>query len=267
MLAVAIGGAAIPFYTWLSDRPSKAIAISAWSTIPLIQPFRELGDLEISIGGQEVKSLDLTTLEIKNSGNQPILKSDFATPIDLKVGRGTRVFRLASVESVPPAIKPEVTQTADQVKLEPLLLNPGDIVRLSVLTVGSRPSFETTTRVVGVKDVAVRRDEPNKMHIASVDWKHVSSLLLLMGLYGCVASFTGKVRRNDFRVFAVFIAAVVGFAATTLLHDIIVSGYSGKMATASASLLAGFAGGFCAQFVYRRQQRSTNSGPADVLRG
>lgn len=157
MLA-AIAGVAVPVWLWQWDLRAKSLTVTNLSSADLQTPATvTLPDLKLTIAGEVVEAPVLTTIELVNDGAKPIASSDFEAALELSVVEPITVVRARVASAEPSDLAPEITVLPRSIKLKPLLLNPDDKIRLTVLTSGPSPTFYTRARIAGVGSVGVKQ--------------------------------------------------------------------------------------------------------------
>ncbi len=109
---------------------------------------------QISFDGHVVPNIRLVVLALKNSGNRPILASDFQSPFAMRFGEAERPLSVEVSKQFPADLDASVQLQDEQVLVQPLLLNPGDYLVFKVLTTGESNELSKKARIVGVSKVA-----------------------------------------------------------------------------------------------------------------
>jgi hypothetical protein len=124
--------------------------------------------VQILYEGQPVSDVHLVIVELVNSGNQPILRGDYQYPLHVGLGEGTQVLTVEQVDSNPEGINPlpSITQSRNEVRVEPVLLNAGDSFRLKLLVTKYGGTVDLEARIVGVKQIKLVGPEPRKLRLA-----------------------------------------------------------------------------------------------------
>lgn len=143
--AVAFGAAGVGLLTLLAtiaapllsarrERPKRALAYEA-NVFPLAvaQP-KEMTPIVMSIGDRTVDDPCLVTLRLRNSGNTPILPTDFDGPIEVVFEDSGALLEVNLDEAEPSHLAPLITTDEQTVLIEPLLLNPRDGFVLTMLS-------------------------------------------------------------------------------------------------------------------------------------
>lgn len=153
-----------------------AIAVSMWAVLvqrrrkgisrwahPAAAVFRvdeqTKGGLTVLYEGRRVDDLWLVAVEVENSGNLPILPADYERPLKIIFEAGAEALRAAVAGITPAGIDAVPSVAGGEVKLESVLLNPGDSASLSVLFTGRgrAPSMEGSFVGVGQVEEKVKR--------------------------------------------------------------------------------------------------------------
>ena len=88
---------------------------------------------QISFDGQVVPNIRLVVLALKNSGNRPVLASDFQSPFAVRFGDAARPLSVEVSKQFPADLGATVQLQGEQLLVQPLLLNPGDYFVLEVI--------------------------------------------------------------------------------------------------------------------------------------
>jgi hypothetical protein len=209
-----VGGIAVPIWLWQADLAARSLALSVVQTIPL-QPTGTSapGKLEVSIDGQLLATPHLSLIEIENTGKRPIAATDFDGPIEIRVASGQSIARARVAEAIPSDLEAKLVAEQEKISVFPLLLNPGDRMRIAIVTSGPPPKYSSRVRIAGVTSAAIN-DVSNQ--------KRSPGLQLTIGIYGfalLVASMLFIWRALDLEgVFvraraAVFVALLTFFLA------------------------------------------------------
>lgn len=199
--AVAVFALFHQVLTSLFDLNPKALQLRVESISELANASQPKLSIEITRRGAALVQPTLAVLELSNSGGKPVLAGDFESKIEISAGRA--VVAAVNLEEVDPAdLKPVVSVVQQRAVVEPLLLNPGDKVRLLVLTEGAAPDFDANARVVGIKRMQVvplqpQSSDPDRLKafvIASCLGPF--SLLLLMASARKLDSVSGHVKAS-----------------------------------------------------------------------
>ncbi len=186
-VAAIVASIAIPL--WLRQR--RALTYHVKSAYPLLKSTEELqGRLSVQVDGVAVQNIDVMFVEIQNSGNHPISRSDFDVPFAIEFEPPAYIIS-AVVDAEEPSNLGIVLEVAKQkVTLQPILLNAGDKFTLKLLLSSDSKKYEVLGRVLGVREIAESRPGGNYAWLAFLGFA-----LLLAGLWFAVANAP---RRPDF---------------------------------------------------------------------
>jgi hypothetical protein len=190
MLAVAVASLLVPIWLWRADLASKSLdatIISVASLKPTLQGVSS-STIDVVIDGQAIIDPFVTVLELRNSGSRPILQSDFESPLQISLPDDVTLARAYVTLTEPRSIRPQVTPAKKSLSIAPLLLNPSDTVRLTIVTSGGKPEFSAQARIAGIDDV-VARNTTSDIPIAHSPW------LFLVASLGLLAASSGASMR------------------------------------------------------------------------
>lgn len=226
MLAVTVAGVAVPVWLWRADLQSKSLQFKIKSLTQVTAPKSEdVSGLEVSMNGRRLTSPHLAVINLEHQGTRPILASEFESPLELKVSDGAELIQVQVVAKVPSELEPKVTMTGTSLVLQPLLLNPGDVVTLSVLSSGTKPKFLARGRIAGVSTIGLV--DPDTERIQSTQF---AALLIISFLGLVVAALNMKASpgsdihlRGRAGLLVWFLGVGVGMVPTSVLLEL--SGY------------------------------------------
>lgn len=174
--AIAVFALVHQVLTSMFDLNPNALQLRIESISELASASQPKLAIQVTRQGIALSQPTLSVLELYNNGGRPIPASDFESKLEITAG--TAVVSAVNLEEVDPVdLKPVVSVVAHRVVLEPLLLNPGDRVKLLVLTEGGPPEFQTNARISGIKKV---KSVP--MQQRSTESERIKALLLASAL-------------------------------------------------------------------------------------
>lgn len=100
---------------------------------------------------QPVERLEVVGIDFTNSGNTPIVETDFVRPVKVSFGPGARVLSLKAVGE-PEDCVPFISGDVNSFQLSRMMVNPGDIIRTTTLVSGAE-YIRVEGRIVGVKQI------------------------------------------------------------------------------------------------------------------
>jgi hypothetical protein len=146
---------------YLLQRRRKSISYEVVSLTPLLSVKEEVRDrVQISFDGKKVSDAHMLIVKVRNSGNVPVLPSDYERSIQFGFGGQTQVMSAEMVETNPSGIDADVSVLSNSVTLRPVLLNAGDAITVRVLLAQYDGSFDVTGRIVGVREIGKTRIRP-----------------------------------------------------------------------------------------------------------
>lgn len=95
----------------------------------------------------------ISDLRINNSGNTPIIPSDYYEDIILKINSQSRLIEASIYNKDPENISVGIAIQNNDIHLSKELLNPGDNYGLSFITCGEEPKFHFQTRISKLSEI------------------------------------------------------------------------------------------------------------------
>ena len=155
-IAITIAGVAVPVWIWQLDLSSKALTLTVKSFAELQpQGVAELDGVQVVVDGKPLLTPFVSVLEISNSGSKPVVASDFEGPIRVSASVPSLIAKVRQTSSTPTSLSPTLTLQDGAVMLQPLLLNPGDVVRFTLVTANGKPKYSARGRIAGVSEISV----------------------------------------------------------------------------------------------------------------
>lgn len=109
--------------------------------------------VQILFDGQPITDVHLLILTINNSGNEPIRADDFERAFRFSWAEPARILTAEVVEVNPESLHPTIKAGSSEIVLDPLLLNPGDWLRVKTL-INQVSKLSVDARIVGVKRIS-----------------------------------------------------------------------------------------------------------------
>jgi len=141
---------------YLLTRKKKSLSYEILSENPLISIDDELkgkGKLQMLYEEQPVENVHLLIVKFINSGNVPITKADFETPITLRLEGTSKVLSAEQVEANPDNLVTPLTIEDRLITVKPGLMNGGDFFTVKVLIGQYGGSSAVDARIVGVQSI------------------------------------------------------------------------------------------------------------------
>jgi hypothetical protein len=139
-------------------RRRKELTYEILSTTPLATLHEDMeGRIQIVFDGQPIRDVQLVLLKIKNSGNLPILSSDYEDPLRLRVNKSAKILSVGVVDTFPQSLnekaKDSVEFNSERVKVKPILLNGSDYIKVKILITQLTEPVAVSGRIAGVSDI------------------------------------------------------------------------------------------------------------------
>lgn len=202
-IIITIAGVAVPVWLWQLDISSKALTLTVKSTADLQpQGIAELDGIQILVDGKPLSTPIVSVLELSNSGSRPVLASDFEGPIQISATLPASIAKAQQMPSTPPSLMPALALTEGVVLLQPVLLNPGDVVRFTLVTANGKPHFSARARIAGVSDVSVSDATIGRETRRYWLGRGVATLLLALYMVNTVESAFAVARHRRLKLFS-----------------------------------------------------------------
>jgi hypothetical protein len=154
LAAIIIGF--ISIYLYLRDRNRKALSYEVISNTSLVVVKDEVKEkLKIFYDEKPVSQLYLSLIRIVNSGNVPILASDFTRTLTLSLAEETQIVSAEIIERHPKLLEATVGYRGNEATVNVMLLNGGDSLTVKILSSGARSMVTVDGRIVGVGEIKV----------------------------------------------------------------------------------------------------------------
>ena len=109
--------------------------------------------VEILFDGAPVTDVRLVIITVTNSGNESIRVDDFDRALRFSWAEPTRILTAEVIEASPEGLQPTIRTGANEITVDPLLLNPGDWLRIKTL-INNVGKLSVDARVVGLKRIS-----------------------------------------------------------------------------------------------------------------
>jgi len=143
----------------------RGLTVYLDTEIPVVSVNEEFAeDIEVQYRSTPISSLHVLQLTVKNSGNRPIERPDYDTPLSFQYG-GAVASSPTLVECNPSSLTPELTVSSpDSVTLQPLLLNARDSFTFRTFILNKRNAVDPVRingRISGITEIRLRTDIPD----------------------------------------------------------------------------------------------------------
>lgn len=138
---------------WLQRR-RKILSYEVVTLTPLLSVEEEIeGRVQILFDGSPIKDVHLIELRIINSGNVPIVTSDYEHPVNLSFGENAHILSAEVSKTDPENLQATANAENTKIILTPILLNSGDSITLKMLVSQFSGRLSVNGRIVGVKEI------------------------------------------------------------------------------------------------------------------
>lgn len=149
-IAVIIASLALitPVLTFLVQRQKyrlEYLVVSRARLLPNAPP-----GLTVTYRGAEATDAAISEIRIVNSGYEAIGIENFKTELAVRLHGVHDVVQASALATRPPDLSASIAISGDRVLVSPLLLNPGDMLQLQVLTSGYPTQVTLEGRIVNV---------------------------------------------------------------------------------------------------------------------
>lgn len=152
---IAVAAILVSVLLYLKQKSRKELSYEIVSSASVVSVASNVSSkLQILFEGKPVtRTVHLLVIRLTNTGNQPVKREDYYTPIEFQFNASAaRILDAEIMESQPPgaSLDKDPTLLADgKVRLLPGLLNEKEQVQLSILLEGEDASPEVSARIIG----------------------------------------------------------------------------------------------------------------------
>ena len=179
-----------PIVIWyFFQRESFELTVTTLVDVPVVSVRKEYGgEIELRYRGAPVSGLRVVELEIANTGNKPLERTAFDSPVTFGFGSGN-VTDPVVLNKHPVSLQPILRNEKSIITIEPLLLNPRDSFSFRTFVIGSNEEnlISVSGRVRGVPELVLKKASDNKP-----PWQMAISIAL--GILGGILSIISFVR-------------------------------------------------------------------------
>jgi len=216
----AVAALVIPIALFMAGRQSKALTLETISNAN-VADIRDpaLAGLRLSYNDQPISHVSTTTIEVSNTGSQPIETRDFERPVVINYDKLTPILASTLTERVPNNLMPQLISGPSSITISPLLLNPGDRFRINIVIGGEFKEPEIDARLAGVSAISRRLLKSEHRSSKAVLLFIVGAITMLAYAYLGIASGAvlprvpvSQMQRGD----ALAITLILGLASTSM---------------------------------------------------
>ena len=107
--------------------------------------------LRVVYNKKTVSEASVLTLKFVNTGNTPITASDFETNLTFRLNGAKHIMTASSTKTRPLDLRPKLVVKDNSVMIQPILINPSDMIELQFLISGSTTHVIAEGRLAGTR--------------------------------------------------------------------------------------------------------------------
>jgi hypothetical protein len=139
---------------YFRQRKLKEISYEIISESSLLSVSKEVeGKLQILLDGQPVKGVHLILFRIANTGNLPILPSDYLKNLNILFDGNANILSAEITNLIPKDIDTTINVIDKSISFSPSLLNSEDTIVLKVLVSEFNGNIDVVGRIAGIKNI------------------------------------------------------------------------------------------------------------------
>ncbi len=174
-IAGLLAAIAIPFLIWKVDLQSKSVTVKSLSVVGLMPIKPAIDGITLSVGGEVVDSVFVSTLSLSNDGSKPIPAADFESEISIFAGEKSQIMRVQVDNKIPDNLPVSVKSEKSKISLAPMLLNPGDVFKLVVISSGDKPTWRPAARIAGINELKLDESEQSATPVRRIIFSAIIS--------------------------------------------------------------------------------------------
>ncbi len=150
------------FVAYYFQRENLELSVTILNNTDVVYVDKQFADgIKILYNNEKINSLTVVDLKIENTGNRPIERNQFDSPMEFKYN-GIIPPKPEIITALPKTLNPKLNfQSPSSYKLEPLLLNEDDTFtfRANIInSVNRKNPVEVLARIVGIKSINIIND-------------------------------------------------------------------------------------------------------------
>jgi len=177
---VAIIAVFVSVGLYFKQRRRKSLSYEIIASTSLFSMKEEIkGKIRILYDDKPVQQVHLIELKLKNSGNMPILHTDYERPVSLNFGEEAQILTTEIREMNPENLGASVLIEKNKVTIGKTLMNEGDSFNIKMLVSKFDGKIHFDGRIIGVKEISQARKSYKRHVIAFI----VGMVLTAIGLW------------------------------------------------------------------------------------
>jgi hypothetical protein len=145
-LAATIVGLVIAYITYVRRHKKKVLSYVVVGLDRLGTKSAKF-EIDVSFNGSQVQDPSIAAVRIVNSGEQSITADDYEGPLAIQFEGVSKVLAVDLSARRPGDLTPRMSTSPSSVLIEPMLLNPGDMLELNILSSGYPRNISLVGRI------------------------------------------------------------------------------------------------------------------------
>lgn len=138
--------------------------------------------MQVNWRGKEINGLNLLIVRLRNSGNTPIVATDYEGPVIFTFDKDDRVLEAEIESTQPPNIPASLETTASSVQLKPSLLNPKDYIEIKILLT-SYKNMVVQGRIINIETIKMGSSFPDWNDVPLATFFGISTAIAILGVF------------------------------------------------------------------------------------
>lgn len=165
LAVVAIG---VSVYIYFRQKANKSLQYEVVTNSQFIAREAQQqagGKLRVLYDGVDVGDLRLVIIKLYNSGNTPILPTDYEKPMQFELGSASHILEVSVVDVQPSNLQVSTSHNDNKLFINPLLLNPRDTITVKILLDKISGKISANVRIAGINNIERYSKEQSRRRI------------------------------------------------------------------------------------------------------
>jgi hypothetical protein len=154
-VGLAILAAIIAWVSYKNQRGRMRLEYAVIANIRLL-PESVPKELKVHLGDRSIDIPSIIVIRFVNTGDKPINVADFEGPMVLSFDEVSEVVEVSVTKVRPAEFNVEAIPDGAKVRISPVLINPGDLMQMQILTSGVAKSVNVAGRISGLSAISMR---------------------------------------------------------------------------------------------------------------
>jgi len=157
--AALIATILVPWILYLRQQQKKALEYLVQMSTPIFNPTARHDNLKLLFEEKPVHDVQLIVLRFANTGNVPILPTDYFVPISIEFAANSHVLEAELTQTSPENLSVKIIREGalNHAFVAPTLLNAGEGFTMQFLVASFKEGIKVDGRIAGVQIVKHRR--------------------------------------------------------------------------------------------------------------